>query len=412
MKKIKQKKDDLKKLYAEISKVEEQDDGTLKVWGFASSEAVDSDGETITSDAMKAAIPDYMKFGAVREMHQPIAAGTAIEASVDDMGKTFFGAHVVDPVAVKKVQTGTYKGFSIGGKVTERDELNKSIIKGIRLVEVSLVDRPANPEAVFTMYKVDDPEGLQKTDDIPAAEPVEKIESVVVPTEEPLKKGMHTVSSLADILSLISRIASDVERESQYEGDNSPLPQALRDWLAQGCGILQSMVAEEVVEMMTGLQAMVPTPDPEPMQMAEGTGDLEKKGATLSASTKATLSVIKETIAAAMGHLEALLSSEQVDNETKTEDIEDLQKTITDTQALAKQAEENLAKLGEENETLKKRITELEAKPAPPKGVLKVVSKDADVGAVAETEEEKAAFEAMPPEEKAAHQIKKMYQGR
>jgi phage head maturation protease len=411
MKKLKQKKDDLKKLYAEISKVEEQDDGTLKVWGFASSEAVDSDGETITSDAMKAAIPDYMKFGAVREMHQPIAAGTAIEASVDDMGKTFFGAHVVDPVAVKKVQTGTYKGFSIGGKVTERDELNKSIIKGIRLVEVSLVDRPANPEAVFTMYKVDDLEGLQKTDEAPAAEPTEKLDAVV-PAEEPLKKGMYHVSGLSNILQSISWIASDTEWESQYEGDNSPLPQALRDWLAQGCGILQSMVAEEIVEMITGLQAMVPTPEPAPMQMSEGTGDLEKVGATLSASTKATLKVIKETIAAAMGHLEALLSVEQLDPETKAEDIEDLQKTITDTQELAKQAEENLVKLGKENETLKKRITDLEAKPAPPKGVLKAISKDADVGVVAETKEEKAAFEAMPPEEKAAHQIKKMYQGR
>ena len=34
------------KLYAEISKTEELDDGTVKVWGYASSSAVDSDGET------------------------------------------------------------------------------------------------------------------------------------------------------------------------------------------------------------------------------------------------------------------------------------------------------------------------------------------------------------------------------
>ena len=30
------------KLYAEISKTESQDDGTIKVWGYASSEAIDS----------------------------------------------------------------------------------------------------------------------------------------------------------------------------------------------------------------------------------------------------------------------------------------------------------------------------------------------------------------------------------
>lgn len=144
------------KLYAEISKTEELDDGTVKVWGYASSSAVDSDGETITADAMKAALPDYMKFGAVREMHQAKAAGTAIEASVEEDGRTYFGAHVVDSEAVRKVKSNVYKGFSIGGKVTERDNLNKSIIKGIKLVEVSLVDRPANPEALFTMYKAED----------------------------------------------------------------------------------------------------------------------------------------------------------------------------------------------------------------------------------------------------------------
>ena len=83
------------KLYGEISKTEAQDDGTIKVWGFASSTAVDSDGDTITAEAMKAALPDYMKFGAVREMHQAKAAGTAIEAEVQEDGRTYFGAHIV-----------------------------------------------------------------------------------------------------------------------------------------------------------------------------------------------------------------------------------------------------------------------------------------------------------------------------
>lgn len=145
------------KLYAEIAKMEAQDDGTVKVWGYASSEAVDSDGEIIAAEAMKAAIPDYMKFGAVREMHGSNAAGTAIEINVEDDGRTFFGAHIVDPVAVTKVKTGVYKGFSIGGSVTARDELNKSQITGLKLTEISLVDRPANPDAVFTCFKADKP---------------------------------------------------------------------------------------------------------------------------------------------------------------------------------------------------------------------------------------------------------------
>lgn len=160
------------KLYAEIAKMEAQDDGTVKVWGYASSEAVDSDGEIIAAEAMKAAIPDYMKFGAVREMHGSNAAGTAIEINVEDDGRTFFGAHIVDPVAVTKVKTGVYKGFSIGGSVTARDELNKSQITGLKLTEISLVDRPANPDAVFTCYKADKPkdeeEAEKEEDDKPS----------------------------------------------------------------------------------------------------------------------------------------------------------------------------------------------------------------------------------------------------
>lgn len=180
----------MKRLYAEIAKTEAQEDGTIKVYGYASSGAEDSDGETITSDAMKAALPDYMKFGAVREMHDATkAAGTAIEAEVQEDGRTWFGAHVVDPIAVKKVGAGVYKGFSIGGKITGRDDLNKKLIKGIKLVEVSLVDRPANPEAVFTMYKAETDEAKSEVVDT-EPKPVEEVPPT--PIEEP-KAAAETV---------------------------------------------------------------------------------------------------------------------------------------------------------------------------------------------------------------------------
>ncbi|MGH7193569.1 MAG: HK97 family phage prohead protease, partial [Candidatus Saccharimonadales bacterium] len=144
------------KFYGDIAKIEDQPDGTLKVYGYASTEAVDADGEIVRSSAIKGALDDYMKFGAVREMHQAKAAGTAIEARVEPDGKTFFGAHVVDSEAVKKVKHKVYKGFSIGGNIIERDPVNKNEITQLKLVEISLVDRPANPEAVFCMYKAED----------------------------------------------------------------------------------------------------------------------------------------------------------------------------------------------------------------------------------------------------------------
>lgn len=218
------------KLYAEIAKMEAQDDGTVKVWGYASSEAVDSDGEIIAAEAMKAAIPDYMKFGAVREMHGSNAAGTAIEINVEDDGRTFFGAHIVDPVAVTKVKTGVYKGFSIGGSVTARDGLNKSQITGLKLTEISLVDRPANPDAVFTCFKADKPKDEEEADkdeddksaDKPDETPAEKAESDKVDDKEDDKKDEAEKSVSVNLseseIAILKAVLAMVEKSAVSNG--------------------------------------------------------------------------------------------------------------------------------------------------------------------------------------------------
>ena len=141
------------RLYGRISKVEPQSDGTVKVEGIASSEAVDDQNEIVRAEAIRAALPDYMRFPALREMHQLSAAGTTLEAEVGDDGITRIVGHVVDPVAVSKIKNQVYRGFSIGGQVTERDHTNRKVITGLKLNEISLVDRPANPEAIFDCWK-------------------------------------------------------------------------------------------------------------------------------------------------------------------------------------------------------------------------------------------------------------------
>jgi chaperonin cofactor prefoldin len=139
--------------YAPISKMEAQPDGTIKVWGIASTESVDNDGEVIKSAAMAAALPGYMEFGAIREMHGNIAAGTCLEAAVNAEGQTIICAHIVDEGSVKKVKTNVLKGFSIGGKALKTDPLNKTIVTELELNEISLVDKPANPDAVISLWK-------------------------------------------------------------------------------------------------------------------------------------------------------------------------------------------------------------------------------------------------------------------
>jgi phage head maturation protease len=122
------------------------------VWGYASTEAEDDHGEIIRRDALEAALDDYMRFASIREMHQPSAVGIAEEAAIDDRG-LYLGARIVDGEAWEKVVAGVYKGFSIGGRVTARDPADRNIITGLALTEISVVDRPANPEAVFDCWK-------------------------------------------------------------------------------------------------------------------------------------------------------------------------------------------------------------------------------------------------------------------
>ena len=139
------------RFYAPIAKIDAEQ---RMVWGYASTEARDDPGEVITRDALADALAGYLEFANIREMHQMSAVGVAEEAGVDDKG-LYVGARIVDPHAWDKVTSGVYKGFSVGGKVRERDAHDRNIITALSLTEISLVDRPANPEAVFDCWKAD-----------------------------------------------------------------------------------------------------------------------------------------------------------------------------------------------------------------------------------------------------------------
>jgi phage head maturation protease len=134
--------------FVDINKV---DDEKRLVYGYASTLSLDSQGERVTKSAMVDAVDDYMKFANIREMHQPSAVGIAKSVSVDDTGM-MIEAHIVDDAAWKKVKSGVYKGFSIGGKSTAKVD---GVISGMKLSEISLVDRPANPECVISLWKGD-----------------------------------------------------------------------------------------------------------------------------------------------------------------------------------------------------------------------------------------------------------------
>jgi len=130
------------------------------VEGFATTESVDSQGEIVEIDAVKKALPDYMKFANIREMHQWSAVGKALAAKIDDKKKgLYIRGKIIDKEAWEKVKEKVYNGFSIGGKVIKKIG-NK--IQELILNEISLVDRPANPEAVFNLVKFEGGEIVEK----------------------------------------------------------------------------------------------------------------------------------------------------------------------------------------------------------------------------------------------------------
>lgn len=119
------------------------------VSGYASTECIDTDGERITRAAIQDALPGYWQWRNIREMHKASAVGTAEEANIDAKG-LYLTAKIVDDAAWQKIEEGVYKGFSIGGRKLAK---SGNDVTKINMVEISIVDRPANPECKFDVQK-------------------------------------------------------------------------------------------------------------------------------------------------------------------------------------------------------------------------------------------------------------------
>jgi hypothetical protein len=142
------------------------------VSGFATLDNVDKQADIVTTDA---SIKAFSKFrGNIREMHQPTAVGKMVsfkeDKYFDPESKKFYSGVYVSTYISKgaqdtweKVLDGTLSGFSIGGKMNKWDDgydekmdAKIRIIKDYDLVELSLVDNPANQFAnVLSVEKVD-----------------------------------------------------------------------------------------------------------------------------------------------------------------------------------------------------------------------------------------------------------------
>ena len=141
------------------------------VSGFATLDNVDRHNDIVDADASFKAFETFR--GNLREMHQPIAVGKVTNFREEQFydkatGQSYRGVFVDTYVSKgaqdtwEKVLDGTLSGFSIGGNITKVDQVQKGdnmvrVIKEYELIELSLVDSPANQLAnVFSIQKVDD----------------------------------------------------------------------------------------------------------------------------------------------------------------------------------------------------------------------------------------------------------------
>jgi hypothetical protein len=142
------------------------------VSGFATLDNIDKQSDIVTTEASMSAFSKFR--GNIREMHQPSAVGKMVSFKEDkyfdpESKKFYSGVYVSAYVskgaqdAWEKVLDGTYTGFSIGGRMNKWDDAYDEkmdcairIIKDYDLVELSLVDNPANQFAsILSVEKVD-----------------------------------------------------------------------------------------------------------------------------------------------------------------------------------------------------------------------------------------------------------------
>lgn len=169
----KEKVEKMQNLFIPIQKV---DEARHEVWGVAAVEEPDNSDEIFDYQTSKPYFLDWSKraqkrsggksLGNVRSMHQNIAAGKLISLQADDATKSIsVGAKIIDENEWKKVETGVYTGFSIGGGYVKRwtDYTNPRLVRYTgKPTELSLVDSPCISSATFEVLKADGQTLLQK----------------------------------------------------------------------------------------------------------------------------------------------------------------------------------------------------------------------------------------------------------
>jgi len=165
-----------------------ESNGELFIAGYASVDMVDKQGDRIPSDALKKAFESFMDNRAFRNVqlaHSGIQVGEVVADHTDSQGRMWksevddHGLFVVCKIrsdiqkareVQKQIRDGDLRAFSIGGQALFRvskhtpEHGNHREITELELHEVTLCKKGINPEARYTILKMDETEVEKMTE--------------------------------------------------------------------------------------------------------------------------------------------------------------------------------------------------------------------------------------------------------
>lgn len=201
----------------DIVKLNKDDNGNLIVTGSVADDSLDLDKQVCDPEWLNKAVPEWFETGGnIREQHDPKrSVGKATEYAPEGT-KHPIVAKVVDPIAITKAEEGLFTGFSVGikgARVVKDDAAPNGRIVDGKIIEVSLVDRPANPNCQLVLAKA-------------AGDDVVKAEDFLQKGAEPT--SLATIVKTADALSAdLKKYYGDIDLPGSFEGQIDAVRQAL-----------------------------------------------------------------------------------------------------------------------------------------------------------------------------------------
>lgn len=367
-----------------------------RVWAYLTTGDLDHDGQRVDMKAIARALPEYLEWGNVREMHEKKVAGVIQpeNAMIDDYG-LLGGIDVLRDDTWQLIEGGGYKGVSIGLSdvvIRKSDDAPHGLLtdggeggKPFKIIEASFVDRPANPKCKIVALKVMD-DGKVLLDGIKAVEKLDapRGKGIVPPEQTPAAiapaAGVASPSGQA-----IHAPAETQKMDMGFDANSGVVatPSFAAAWTGKE-------MQEDLPDMLDCLYGVISSiawggywsPEQKRAGMQMAVGEFADKCGEYMTGTKLAEASVKKLAAQTVAwnlqvHPEGIETAPEVKTTTAVLKLEDLQSSFTkevaalkaDTEKKLGEAVSKIGELVEQKTALEARVKTLEETPLPAKGI-------------------------------------------